>query len=377
MKDSNHQTASKRRHVVAATVAAGLTASALLAAAAPAGAVAPAASANKAPWTIDLSNTSLDNGWRLEMQAAVKLAAQTAPLNHEVHFSIVNAANTVAGQIQSVDSMIAAHVSAIIIDANSPTALNGVMNQAVSDGIPVFSIDSPTTSNEVYHIGTNLVETGYTSGLWLAQELHGKGNVVMDEGITGTGGADQENAGAFMAFKKFPGIHIVDQFDGQWADAPSEAGMASVLATHPVINGVWNEGGADGVLQAFLKANRPLVPITGFAFNNFMLDPFLHPGLKMTTVSNPIYMSVTGLQEAVAVLEGKHVPKNYSFPITQYEYPNLLSLPSTFTTPGWGPVSYKLDVKGQTAIPGISAEFSFPYEPPGFTFTLKQVEGAM
>lgn len=98
MKDSNHQTASKRRHVVAATVAAGLTASALLAAAAPAGAVAPAASASKAPWTIDLSNTSLDNGWRLEMQAAVKLAAQTAPLNHEVHFSIVNAANTVAGQ---------------------------------------------------------------------------------------------------------------------------------------------------------------------------------------------------------------------------------------------------------------------------------------
>ena len=54
-----------------------------------------------------------------------------------------------------------------------------------------------------------------------------------------------------MAFEKFPGIHIVDQYDGQSADAPSEAGMASVLATHPDINGVWNEGGADGVLQAF------------------------------------------------------------------------------------------------------------------------------
>ena len=63
--------------------------------------------ASKGPWTIDLSNTSLNNGWRLEMQAVAKLAAQTAPLNHEVHFNIVNAANTVAGQIQSVDSMIA------------------------------------------------------------------------------------------------------------------------------------------------------------------------------------------------------------------------------------------------------------------------------
>jgi ribose transport system substrate-binding protein len=334
-------------------------------------------STSHGPWTIDLSNTSLDNGWRLEMQAIVKLAAKTAPIDQEVHFNLVNAPNTVSGQIQSVQSMIAAHVNAIIIDANSPVALNGVLAQAVSAGIPVFSIDSPVTSKVVYHIGTNLVETGYTTGLWLATELHGHGNVVMDEGITGTGGADDENQGAFMAFKKFPGIHIIDQFDGQWADAPSEAGMATVLATHPDINGVWSEGGADGVVQAFIKAHRALVPITGFTFNNFMLDPFLHKGLAMTAVSNPIYMSVTGLQDAIKVLEGKSVPKNYSFPITQYEYPHVLNLPKTFSTSGWGSVNYVLDTKGKTAIPGLQSEFSFPYEPPGFNFTLKQVENAM
>ena len=49
--------------------------------------------------------------------------------------------------------------------------------------------------------------------------------------------------------------------------------MASVLATHPDINGVWNEGGADGVLQAFLKANRPLVPITGFRVQQLHAGP--------------------------------------------------------------------------------------------------------
>lgn len=332
---------------------------------------------SKGPWTIDLSNTSLDNGWRLEMQAVAKLAAKQAPLSHEVHFNIVNAPNTVAGQIQSVQSMIAAHVSAIIIDANSPTALNGVLAQAVNAGIPVFSIDSPVTSNKVYHIGTNLVETGYTTGLWLAKELHGKGNVVMDEGITGTGGAEEEDQGAFEAFKKFPGIHIVDQFDGQWATAPSEAGMATVLATHSQINGVWTEGGANGVVQAFLKAHRPLVPITGFTFNDFMLDPFLHKGLAMAAISNPIYMSVTALQDAVAVLSGKKMPKRYSFPITQYEYPKVLNLPKAFATPGWGKVNYVLNVKGKTAVPGLQGQFSFPYEPPGFHFSIKQVQAAM
>lgn len=336
----------------------------------------PQISKASGPWTIDLSNTSLDNGWRLEMQSIVKLASSVAPLN-KVHFHIVNAPNTVAGQIESVQSMIAAHVNAIIIDANSPTALNPVMDQAVKDGIPVFSMDSPTTSTEVYHIGTNLVESGYIEGLWLAEAMGGKGNVVMSEGITGTGGADQENEGGYLAFKKFPKIHIVDQYNGQWADAPSEAGMAAILATDSNIQGVWNEGGADGVLQAFLKAHHALVPITGFAFNNFLLDPFLHKGLKMIVGSNPIYMSVTVLQDAVAVLEGKHVAKNYAFPITMYEYPKLLSMPKTFTEAGWGPATYALDVNGKSAIHGLNAEFSFPYEPPGYSFTLKQVEAGM
>ena len=375
---------SRRRLTTPAAALLG-AASVVLVGAVPAGATtrAPAATAAaKGPWVIDLSNTSLDNGWRLEMQAAAKLAVKSAPLSHTVQFNLVNAANTVTAQIQSVQSMIAAHVNAIIIDANSPTALNSVMDEAVSKGIPVFSIDSPTTSNEVYHMGTNLVESGYIEGYWLALQMHGKGNVVMSEGITGTGGAEQENAGGYMAFKKFPNIHIVDQYDGQWADAPSEAGMASVLATHSNVDGVWNEGGADGVMQAFLKAGQPLVPITGYAFNNFLLDPFSHPTLKMIAGSNPCFMSVTAIQDAVKVLEGGKVPKTQWFPITMYEYPNLLSgMPTTFpnsgATAGWSPPTYTLDVKGTTAVPGVSAEFSWPYLAPGFHYSLSQLEAAM
>jgi len=380
MKRSKNSAFKTGRNAAATLTAIAISASCLAIGMTPAGAApnlrtVPAAS--KGPWVIDLSNTSLDNGWRLEMQAAAKLAVQSGTLSKNVKLNIVNAPNTVAGQIQSVQSMIAAHVSAIVIDANSPTALNTVMAEAVSAGIPVISIDSPTTSTKVYHIGTNLVESGYVEGMWLAEQLHGKGNVVMSEGITGTGGAEQENEGGYMAFKKFPGIHIVDQYNGQWADAPSEAGMASVLATHSDINGVWNEGGADGVMEAFIKAHRPLVPITGYAFNNFMLDPFSNPTLNMIAGSNPCYMSVTGIQEAVQVLEGKTVPKNYSFPITMYEYPKVIALPATPSTAGWSAPVYTLDKKGVTAVTGLSAEFSFPYLAPGFNYSLTQLEAAM
>ncbi len=71
-----------RRRLTTPTAAFLGAASAVLLAAVPAGATtrAPtAATAAKGPWVIDLSNTSLDNGWRLEMQAAAKLAVKVLP----------------------------------------------------------------------------------------------------------------------------------------------------------------------------------------------------------------------------------------------------------------------------------------------------------
>jgi hypothetical protein len=88
-------------------------------------------------------------------------------------------------------------------------------------------------------------------------------------------------------------------------------------------------------------------------------------------------MSVTGIQEAVEVLEGKTVPTNYSFPITMYEYPKVIALPATPSTAGWSAPVYTLDKKGVTAVTGLSAEFSFPYLAPGFNYSLTQLEAAM
>lgn len=327
-------------------------------------------------YVIDLSNTELDNGWRLEMQAEARLLSEQAPYNRLVKLNIINAANNVPAQIASVNDMIAAHVSAIIIDADSPTALNSVMDRAVAAGIPVFSIDSPTTSTKVYHLGSNLTEDAYVSAVWLAEEIHGRGNVVIDQGTLGTGGEEEQEAGALMGFHQFPGIKIVDQFSGQWATAPSEAGMATVLATHPNVDAVWTSGGGTGIVDAFLAAHKPLVPVAGFNFNGFLLQPFEHPGLAITGNSNDTYMSAIALEDAVKVLEGHHVPANQILPDVQYEYPSVISLPLHMKS-GWGPVKFERDQLGVSAIKGISAEFSSPYSPPGYSFTVKEVEAAM
>ena len=155
--------------------------------------------------------------------------------------------------------------------------------------------------------------------------------------------------------------------------------MASVLSRPtPYINGVWNEGGADGVLQAFLKAHRPLVQdnratpsITSCSTR------FSTPGLQMVAGSNPCYMSVTGIEDAVKVLEGQDSPEELFVPDHQYEYPSLVKMPGTFSTPV-GRGVYRLDVKGQTGHHrGFQPSSRSPTNSRASPSPLKQLEAAM
>src|SRR5947209_20472721 len=123
---------------------------------------APVAAHHGPPYTIDLSNTSVNNGWRLEMQSVARLFATTPKYSKLVKFRVVNAPNDVSSQIQSLNAMIAQHVDAILIDADSPTALNPVIDRATRQGIVVVSFDSLARDPNAYKIGVDLKKAAYT-----------------------------------------------------------------------------------------------------------------------------------------------------------------------------------------------------------------------
>ncbi|HEY7418744.1 MAG TPA: substrate-binding domain-containing protein, partial [Ktedonobacteraceae bacterium] len=77
------------------------------------------------PYTIALSNSYIGNTWRVEMENEFKAACAMAPYKTLVKCSVYNAGNDVSKQTQQMDDLISAHVNAIVIDAASPTGLNG------------------------------------------------------------------------------------------------------------------------------------------------------------------------------------------------------------------------------------------------------------
>jgi len=68
----------------------------------------------------------------------------------------------------------------ILVSVADPNLIKDPIDQAISAGIPVITIDSDApTSKRLFFIGTNNYEAGLTGGKRLVQELKGKGNVAV------------------------------------------------------------------------------------------------------------------------------------------------------------------------------------------------------
>ncbi len=355
-------TRSGKQWVVRATgsaaVLAGVTAMAGLTA------VTPAAAAPAPPYKIYLSNTDLDNGWRLEMQSIAKnFVAHTAPYNRQVKFQIINGTNTVAGQIASIEAILPEHPAAIVIDANSPTALTPVLNQAIAQGAYVVWFDTPLSNPKAYGVTTigGLTKPAYSTALWLIHSMGGKGNLVINNGVLGTGGEEQQNQGVMQAVHQFPNVHVVAQFSGQWATAPSANAYEQIMATHPVINGVWDSGGESGVIEDLVKAHKPLIPIAGYTFNQYFeqCNQYKSKGLQCAAASYPATLGAQALIEAVGLLQGKKYPKVTEVPYQVYANNGAKTDVPTIPMP-----------KGEPQLP---LEFTWPYNPPGANLTINEV----
>ncbi|PSR20410.1 MAG: sugar ABC transporter substrate-binding protein [Sulfobacillus acidophilus] len=309
---------------------------------------------HKGPYKIGLSNTFIANEWRVEMENLLKTGASQPPFNHEVQLHIFNSGNTVSDQISTIQNMISAGYNAILLDATSPTALNGVIAEAHRHGIVVVAFDNTVTSPYAYNVNVKQGPMGSIGAKWLVEQLHGHGNIIMNRGIAGSPVDIGRYNGAMSVFKKYPGIHILDQIYGQWDDSTTQSAFETALAAYPNVNGVWSEGASTGVINAFLHAHRKFVPTMGGTSNQFMEDllQYKKDGLTGISVGNSPGMSAVAMKVAVEALEGKHPPK--------------------FTTI---PVNVATDTqvkKGVNAFPNLPPSLEVNWQVPGFKFTAQE-----
>jgi ribose transport system substrate-binding protein len=265
---------------------------------------------------VALSNSYIGNKWRIEMENVFKAALQMEPYKSQIEGSWFNSGNDVSKQSQQLTNLIAERVDAIIVNAASPTGLNGILNQAAGRGILVVSFDNIVTTPKALKVDTDQVKFGETLADWLAKKLNGKGNVIMVTGVAGTSVDQDRNKGADAVWARNPGIKVVSRYTGMWDSSTAERNTAAVLNSLPQIDGIWCQGGTDGVLKAFIAANRPLPPTAGEAENGFRKFMIGYMGHKVEGISvgQPPYLSVVSLELARRILNKEYPRKDITIP---------------------------------------------------------------
>ncbi|MDI3341490.1 MAG: substrate-binding domain-containing protein [Sphaerobacter sp.] len=267
-----------------------------------------------APFTIGVSNGFVGSEWRTQMiqdLQAVNADYMKAGLTKEL---VIESADTdVQGQIQQIRNLMNRGVNAIIVNPNSQTGLNAVIQEATDAGIVVIAVDQEISAPGAINVVIDQTEWARMSARWLAEQLGGKGKIVIVNGIAGHPANEARYNGVKEVLSQYPDIEVLNVVNANWDQATGQQKMSDLLASQPQIDGVWTQDGmALGVLQAIQAANPAKWPIVvGEARAGYM--QLWHqikqsrPDFVSYGVINPPGIGASGLRVAVELLSGKEL----------------------------------------------------------------------
>ena len=169
-------------------------------------------------------------------------------------------------QKQQIDQFIKEGVNLLIVSPNQIHTISSVIDKAYDAGIPVILFDRKTDSKKyTAFIGADNYEAGHEMGLFIAQQLGGKGSVVEIGGLKGSSPAIERDRGFTEALKAYPDIKIVGRYYTDWQEDRGAAVMDSILAQGVKIDYVFgqNDRIAAGVRKLAMKRGEKAIKFVG------------------------------------------------------------------------------------------------------------------
>jgi len=278
-----------------------------------------AVSAEEPKYTISLLTGTMDNPyWQIVSQWADKAAEM---LNVNLVKLAVDIEGVATQQISQVEDRVAQGDDAIVIAVQETKGLIPAIEAANKAGIPVIAIDKAAEGGKFESIiMTDNVAAAYDGGKWVAEQIGGKGKVLVIEGVPGGQTATDRKTGAHKALSEYPDIQIIS-LTGEWQTAKAQAVTEDVLTANPDLAGVFasNDLMAIGAVTALTAANMQ-VPVCGFDAIPAALEMVRDGRLGATIAQFPGKMGFLGVEYAVRVIEGQKVPETVnsgSMPVTK------------------------------------------------------------
>jgi ribose transport system substrate-binding protein len=265
--------------------------------------------ADAGPFTIGVSNGFTGSEWRTQMIANIEeVFAEYEEQGLVDELIIENDDVDEAGQIEQIRNLVSQGVDAIIINPNSPDALNAAFDEAAAEGVQIFAVDQAVTSESVTNVVIDQGEWAKISARWLSEQLGEGATIVGVNGIAGHPANEARWNGATEVFEE-NGVEVVAQANANWSQAEGQTVMQDLLNQYgDDIDGVWAQDGvAEGVLRALIDADRLDLTTTGEARAGYLRLWQETDGLDTIGVVNPPGVGATALRVAVLSLQGESI----------------------------------------------------------------------
>ena len=177
----------------------------------------------------------------------------------DVELTVVDAGGDAAKQLQQVETFISQKVDAIIMQPQEQEACSPAIDKAKAAGIPIINCNSLTITEPDAYVGSNDSESAEIAMTYIAEQLGGKGNVLMMHGHPGQTAEVKRTEGAMDILAQNPDMTLLDEQTAGWDRAEAMTLMENwIQAYGDQINAVFcqNDEMALGALNALVQAGK-------------------------------------------------------------------------------------------------------------------------
>ena len=226
---------------------------------------------------------------------------QAKEINGKVKFTALSSNYDVNNQTNQIDNFISSNANLILLGAADSKGIAPAVLRAKQAGVTVVAVDVGAEGGVDATVTSNNKQAGIKDGLYVAERLKGKGQIVIINGPPVTAVTDRV-AGFLEEINKHPDIKILSQ--DQNAGGSRDGGlrvMSDILTAFPKIDAVFaiNDPTAIGCDLAAKQAQRKEFFIVGVDGSPDIV-PFLKDPVSLiaaTAAQDPYLMARRSRQD--------------------------------------------------------------------------------
>jgi ABC-type sugar transport system substrate-binding protein len=219
--------------------------------------------------------------------------------------------SSVTNQLQAYQTLLDDKVNLIIVQVQSPTAYNSLIDKAAKAGIPTVGVLNDIADQNAVNVVPNSVLGGMKLAQFVVQQAKGKGLMMFIHGIAGVPIDTDTMNGANDVFKQCPDVTTNETIQTQFQAPIAKQQVLSYLNTHPqAVSGVVTAGPfTSGVIEAFQQAGKTVPVITNNGLDEGGLAYWVqhkssYQGVGLANIPNGLAYAVTQVAHKMLLGDG-------------------------------------------------------------------------